>query len=131
MNRFEEIRQQFLEEAKERVDSQSIYELRKAYLDRKIGKVNALMKEMRSIPKEDKAAFGQGVNALKDWVLEQLTEMESKARAAELQRRYEREKIDVTVPGKEIKRGKLHPITQMKEQMVNVFAGMGFEIYEG
>jgi phenylalanyl-tRNA synthetase alpha chain len=131
VNRFEEIRQQFLEEAKERADSQSIYELRKAYLDRKIGKVNALMKEMRSIPKEEKASFGQGVNALKDWVLEQLTQMEEKARAAELQHRYEREKIDVTVPGKEIKRGKLHPITQMKEQMVNVFAGMGFEIYEG
>ena len=49
MNRFEEIRAKFLEEAKDRTDSRSIYELRKKYLDRKAGEVNALMKEMRAL----------------------------------------------------------------------------------
>ena len=131
MNRFEEIRAKFLEEAKDRTDSRSIYELRKKYLDRKAGEVNALMKEMRSIPKEEKADFGKNVNLLKDWVLENLSAMEEKAREAELQHRYEKEKIDVTIPADKDPRGNLHPITQMKNQMVNIFAGMGFEIYEG
>ena len=45
MSRFDEIREKFLEEAKGRTDSRSIYELRKKYLDRKAGEVNALMKE--------------------------------------------------------------------------------------
>ena len=131
MNRFEEIRKKFLEEAEGRTDSRSIYELRKKYLDRKAGEVAAMMKEMRSIPKEEKADFGKNVNLLKEWVLENLTKMEEKAREAELQHRYESEKIDVTIPAKEYVRGNLHPITQMKNQMVNIFAGMGFEIYEG
>ena len=131
MSRFDEIREKFLEEAKGRTDSRSIYELRKKYLDRKAGEVNALMKEMRNIPKDEKADFGKNVNLLKDWVLENLTKMEEKAREAELQRRYESEKIDVTIPADKDPRGNLHPITQMKNQMVNIFAGMGFEIYEG
>ena len=89
MNRFEEIRKKFLEEAEGRTDSRSIYELRKKYLDRKAGEVAAMMKEMRSIPKEEKADFGKNVNLLKEWVLENLTKMEEKAREAELQHRYE------------------------------------------
>ena len=87
MSRFDEIREKFLEEAKGRTDSRSIYELRKKYLDRKAGEVNALMKEMRNIPKDEKADFGKNVNLLKDWVLENLTKMEEKAREAELQQR--------------------------------------------
>ena len=129
--KFEAIREQFRTEAKERMDSSAIYELRKKYLDRKGGLVNGLMKEMRNIPAEEKAEFGQGVNQLKDWVLENLQKMEEKARALELQRRYEKEKIDITIPAVKIRRGNLHPNTQVKNQIVNIFAGMGFDIYEG
>ncbi len=129
--KFEAIREQFRAEAKERLDSGSIYELRKKYLDRKGGLVNGLMKEMKSIPAGEKAEFGQSVNQLKDWVLENLQHMEEQARAAELQHRYEKEKIDITIPAKKIARGNLHPNTQVKNQIVNIFAGMGFDIYEG
>ena len=129
--KFEAIREQFRTEAKERMDSSAIYELRKRYLDRKGGLVNGLMKEMRNIPAEEKAEFGQGVNQLQDWVLENLQKMEEKARAQELQHRYEKEKIDITIPAVKIRRGNLHPNTQVKNQIVNIFAGMGFDIYEG
>ena len=129
--KFEAIREQFRTEAKERMDSSAIYELRKKYLDRKGGLVNGLMKEMKSIPAEEKAEYGQGVNQLKDWVLENLQKMEEKARALELQRRYEKEKIDITIPAVKIRRGNLHPNTQVKNQIVSIFAGMGFDIYEG
>lgn len=129
--KFEAIREQFRSEAKELMDSSAIYELRKKYLDRKGGLVNGLMKEMKSIPAEEKAEYGQGVNQLKDWVLENLQKMEEKARALELQHRYEKEKIDITIPAAKIRRGNLHPNTQVKNQIVNIFAGMGFDIYEG
>ena len=129
--KFEAIREQFRSEAKELLDSSAIYELRKKYLDRKGGLVNGLMKEMKSIPAEEKAEYGQGVNQLKDWVLENLQKMEEKARALELQHRYEKEKIDITIPAVKIRRGNLHPNTQVKNQIVNIFAGMGFDIYEG
>lgn len=130
-NKFQEIREQFLGEAEQRLDSQAVYELRKRYLDRKEGLVSALMKEMKSIPAEQKAEFGQKVNGLKDWVLEHLSALEERVRAAELKSRYEREKIDVTIPGKKITRGNLHPDTQVRNEMIRTFSGMGFEIYEG
>lgn len=130
-NKFQEIREQFLGEAEQRLDSQAVYELRKRYLDRKEGLVSALMKEMKSIPAEQKAEFGQKVNGLKDWVLEHLSALEERVRAAELKSRYEREKIDVTIPGKKITRGNLHPDTQVRNEMIRTFFGMGFEIYEG
>lgn len=130
-NKFQAIREQFLGEAEQRLDSQAVYELRKRYLDRKEGIVSALMKEMKSIPAEQKAEFGQKVNGLKDWVLEHLSALEERVRAAELKSRYEREKIDVTIPGKKITRGNLHPDTQVRNEMIRTFSGMGFEIYEG
>lgn len=130
-NKFQGIREQFLREAEQRLDSQAVYELRKRYLDRKEGIVSALMKEMKSIPAEQKAEFGQKVNGLKDWVLEHLSALEERVRAAELKSRYEREKIDVTIPGKKIARGNLHPDTQVQNEMIRTFSGMGFEIYEG
>lgn len=129
--RFEEIRRQFQEEMKDRLDSGGLYELRKRYMDRKEGLISGLMKEMRGVPAEERAAYGQSVNALKDWVLENLVRLEKKARELELQRRYEKEKIDVTIPGKKIARGNLHPDTLVRNEMIRVFSGMGFDVYEG
>ena len=49
----------------------------------------------------------------------------------ELQRRYESEKIDLTLPADETGVGNLHPITLVRNQLIDIFAGMGFEVYEG
>ena len=51
-------------------------------------------------------------------------------KAKELELRYEREKIDVTMPAEEKETGNLHPITQVRNQIIDVFAGMGFEVFE-
>ena len=130
---FEDLKQRFAERAAamEQKNSETLYELRKEFLDRKDGLVSGLMKLMKSVPPEEKADFGKEVNALKDWVLENLTALEKQAREAELNRRYEAEKIDVTFPGVALSRGNLHPDTLVRNQMIEAFAGMGFEIYEG
>ena len=44
--------------------------------------------------------------------------------------RYESEKIDVTMPAKRSKKGNLHPVTQVKDQLSEIFTSMGFEVYE-
>ena len=51
-------------------------------------------------------------------------------KAKELEMRYEHEKIDVTMPARKLQAGNLHPITQMRNQLIDVFAGMGFEVVE-
>ena len=87
---FEDLKQRFAERAAamEQKNSETLYELRKEFLDRKEGLVSGLMKLMKSVPPEEKADFGKEVNELKDWVLEKLTALEKQAREAELNRRY-------------------------------------------
>lgn len=126
------IRQEILDGIEKQATSRATaFELRKQYLDSKAGKISQLMKQMKTIAPEQKAEFGKNVNELKTWALDKFTELDEKMKALELDIRYKSEKIDVTMPAKTVKTGNLHPITQMKNQLVDVFAGMGFEIYEG
>ncbi|WP_051545141.1 phenylalanine--tRNA ligase subunit alpha [Butyrivibrio sp. MC2021] len=112
-------------------NSKLVYEMRKSFLDNKTGKISALMKEMKNIPAEDRADYGKSVNELKQWALEHFEELDKKMKEKELQLRYQAEKQDVTMPAKMRYEGNLHPVTQMRETLIDIFAGMGFEIYEG
>ncbi len=126
------IKQEILDGIEKSATSRSsAFELRKQYLDSKAGKIGQLMKQMKTIAPEERAEFGKNVNELKAWALEKFTELDEKMKALELDLRYKSEKIDVTMPSKKVKTGNLHPITQMRNQLIDVFAGMGFEIYEG
>ena len=125
------IRQEIMDGIKERADSRAAaFELRKQFLDSKTGKIGQLMKEMKNIAPEERAAFGKNVNELKEWALQCFAELDERMKAKELELRYEREKIDVTMPAEEKETGNLHPITQVRNQIIDVFAGMGFEVFE-
>ncbi len=131
MDRFASIRQEILEGMEQRASSRAAaFELRKQFLDSKTGKIGQMMKEMRSIAPEERAGFGKNVNELKEWAQQKFTELDEKMKAKELEMRYEHEKIDVTMPARKIQAGNLHPITQMRNQLIDVFAGMGFEVVE-
>ena len=108
-----------------------LYEFKNVYLEGKKSKISELMKEMRNLAPEERADYGKSVNALKEWALERFAEMEKKLRERELLQRYEREKIDITIPAQPIRTGNLHPVTLVRNQMIDIFTGMGFEIYEG
>ena len=125
------IKQEILGGAAKLENSKEIYEFKKAFMDSKVGKIGQLMKEMKNIAPEERASYGKSVNDLKDWAAKQLEELEQKIKAKELELRYEREKVDVTMPAKKHTKGNLHPITQVRNQLIDVFSSMGFEIYEG
>ncbi|MCQ2518551.1 MAG: phenylalanine--tRNA ligase subunit alpha [Lachnospiraceae bacterium] len=130
--RMEQIKQEILKGIEESATSRATaFELRKKFLDSKTGEISGLMKEMRNIAPEERADFGKKVNELKEWAMNVFTELDEKMKEKELKARYESEKIDVTMPAKEFESGNLHPITQMRNQLIDVFGSMGFEIYEG
>lgn len=125
------IRQEIMDGIEERANSRAAaFELRKQFLDSKTGKIGQLMKEMRNIAPEERASFGKSVNELKEWAQQRFQELDEKMKAKELELRYEREKIDVTMPAEGVEIGNLHPITQVRNQIIDVFAGMGFEVFE-
>ena len=127
----EQIKQEIIAGADELHSSKEVYEFRKKYLDGKTGKIGLLMKEMKNIPNDQKAEYGKGVNELKVWALEFIGGLDEKMKAKELQDRYESERIDISLPAEKTEQGNLHPITLIRNQLIDVFAGMGFEIFEG
>ncbi len=129
--KIEAIRAEIKEKADSLDTSKLVYEARKSFMDPKTGKISALMKEMKNVPKESKAEYGKAVNELKAWALEHFEDLDKKMKEKEAKLRYESEKIDVTMPAKIRKPGNLHPVTQMRETLIDIFAGMGFEIFEG
>ena len=111
--------------------SAALYEFRKTFLDNKDGKISQLMKGMKDLPKEEKPAFGKVINELKTSVIETFDAYDEKIKALELAKKNQDEAIDVTMPGVKADVGALHPDTMIINELIDIFAGMGFEIYEG
>ena len=111
--------------------SRSVYEFKKTFLDNKQGRIGLLMKEMRNVANEQKAEFGKTINGAKEWANQFFDELDQNLKEKEQQQRYESEKIDISMPPVKIRYGNLHPVTTVRNQLTDIFASMGFEVYEG
>jgi len=125
------IRQEIEEKIQSFDSSKALYEFRKSFLDNKEGKISQLMKGLRDVPKEDRPAMGKVINEVKEWAAACFDEMDEKVRAIELEKKNLEEAVDVTMPAEMMQPGALHPDTLICNQLIDIFAGMGFEIYEG
>ena len=96
----------------------------------KNGKVPALMKGLRDVAPEQRPAMGKIINEFKGRVQAQYETAAARVRQAELAARNAAEAVDITMPAKTRPQGALHPITLVKNQIIDVFAGMGFEVFE-
>jgi phenylalanyl-tRNA synthetase alpha chain len=97
----------------------------------KSGDITALMKEMKNIPANERSEYGKQVNDLKTLVANLISEKEITLKEKELAEKLEKEKIDVSLPGKKVVLGNLHPLNIVKNKILDAFLGMGFEIFEG
>ncbi len=129
--KLEGIRNDVMNELKEIRNARAVYEYRKGVFDAKGGKIGSLMREMGKIAAEDRAEYGKMVNELKDWATARIDELNTRLQEEEMNLRYKSEAIDVTEPAKVREPGALHPTTQVINQIVDIFAAMGFEIFEG
>ena len=97
----------------------------------KKGHYSLLMTELRNVPAEERPQAGKIINEAKKWAEAQYQAKSEQIAQIELAAQNAREAVDITMPATRRPAGSLHPITIVKDQMVDVFAGMGFEIYEG
>lgn len=126
----EELRARIDEAVKEIKSSNSLREIKMKFLG-KSGELSALMKKLKDLPPEQRPEMGKIINALREWTMARFDEVENYVKKLELGARYEREKLDVTMPGKRRKKGALHPNTLIIDELISIFSGMGFEIFEG
>ena len=97
----------------------------------KNGAVAGLTKSLRDVPKEERPAVGKTINEFKQWAEGQYQALSAQVEQAALAARNAAETVDITMPAKVRPNGNLHPITLVKNEIIDVFAGMGFEIFEG
>ena len=126
----EEILQEAVEAIAAAPDSRALYEAKMRFLGR-MGRVAALYKKLKELPPEERPAFGQQINDLRRIINELAAELDAKLRENEMGARLATERVDVTMPGRRARQGALHPVTRVRNQLIDIFAGMGFEIFEG
>ena len=97
----------------------------------KSGSIPALMKQLGSVPKEERPAVGKLINEFKTWATELFDEQEKLFAQKALQLRYAAEAVDVTMPAKKHKEGHMHPVTLVRNELIDAFTGMGFTVFEG
>jgi len=97
----------------------------------KKGSLADLMKGLGAVPKEDRPAMGKVINDFKVLAEQRYQECSRRMEQMEMAARNRLEQVDITLPAKRRETGNLHPITIVKNEMINVFLGMGFEVFEG
>jgi len=123
----EQIKKQALKELEAACDSESIKALSVKYLGRK-GAVTQYLRNISNLPKESRPEAGKKANQTKK-ILEELfknalTRLETLS--------YETDnRIDVSLPGRVVCRGSLHPITRITQEICDIFIRLGFDVAEG
>lgn len=107
-----------------------LQEIRVSFLGRK-GALTALMKGLGGLSPEERPLVGQVVNSVKDQLEVALESAIAFARKKEIATKLQSERIDVTLSGRRASSGSSHPITQVIEEISDIFAGLGFSVAEG
>lgn len=128
--RLEALRQQALSELKAAEAPKALEEFRVRFMGKK-GPLTELLRGMGSLPAEERPRVGQMVNRLRAELEEALAEREAAVNAALSQARLKAETLDVTMPGKALPAGGLHPLSQAIDDMIDIFRSMGFDVVDG
>ena len=108
----------------------AIEELRVRYLGKK-GELTAVLKQMGSLPPEERPVMGQLVNEAKQQLEELISQKKSELSAKATELKLKSETIDITMPAKPVKRGNIHPINIVVNDMIDIFQSMGFDVVDG
>ena len=106
-------------------------ELRDRWVGRKSGLLTAEMKMLGKLTPEDRRLAGQGLNDLKTYVEAGIERLQLGFAAGREAEQLVRERIDVTLPGRRISTGHLHPITLLRQKIEDIFVSMGYTIEDG
>ncbi len=111
-------------------DLKTLEELRVELLGKK-GELTKILKGMGGLSKEERPIIGQLANEVRSAIEQKLTESKKNLEAKAMEVKLKAETIDVTMPGKMPELGHRHPMTQVIDNIKNIFIGMGYEIAEG
>ena len=111
-------------------DLRALDDVRVRYLG-KSGEFTARLKQLGKLPPDERKTAGQQINQAKQAFQQTLEARKSELEAVQLSERLASERIDVTLPGRDVASGGLHPVTRTMQRIQAFFASAGFEVAEG
>lgn len=107
---------------------EDISEMKVKYLGRK-SEFNLILKSLKDLSESERKIIGQLANAVKNEIARQIDETENLLKIKSFN--PDLEKIDVTIPGNKFRKGNLHPLSIITNEIEDIFSAMGFEIVDG
>ena len=124
------LEQDILQQVASASDEAALEALRVATLGKK-GSISERMKALGAMSPDERKEAGAALNVLKDKVTEAIAARKAVLQEAQLEARLASEKIDVTLPARAEPRGTVHPVSQVWEEVVQIFGDLGFAVAEG
>ena len=111
-------------------DADQLEQAKARYLGRS-GALTLLLKSLGKLPADERPAMGGRINAAKDRLESALAERRERIRSLKLEARLAEEALDVTLPGRGLAVGGLHPVTRTMQRIEALFRSLGFEVADG
>lgn len=128
--KLEDLKNQAQTELKQVSNEVSLQNLKAKFVGRK-GVITEITKSMKDVSSEDRPKMGMLINEVKTYIEALFDEKSNQIKEEKKKRAIAEEKIDVTLPGRNVSLGARHPVSQVMEEIVTIFERMGFEVAEG
>ena len=119
-----------LEEIEKCTDLKALDEVRVKFLGKQ-GELTAILRNMKEIPPEERKNVGMKANTIREKLENALSEKTNKMEEEKLLADMVKEKIDITMPSKGVKKGALHPLTRFNNKFMDICVEMGFTVIQG
>lgn len=128
--KLEALKVEALAKLQEVMDPQVLNDLRVKYLGKK-GELTEVLRGMGGLSAEERPVIGQVANQVRSAIEEIITAKQEAFQQQETQKRLQAEKVDVTLPGRRIQQGGIHPLSRVVQEIEDIFIGMGYRVAEG
>lgn len=130
MEKLKQLREEGLKEIKQAADQQKLNDVRVNLVGRK-GELTKILHSMREVAPEHRREVGQRVNELRDLFNKQLEASKDEFVHKLLAQQLEKERVDVTLPGRTSALGAKHPLYLILDDLEQYFIGMGYQVVQG
>ena len=130
MSDLKKIKDEFLTKLKGKLDLSEINQI-KSDLFGKNGLVSSQFKKIGTIAESERKKFASDLNFIKDELQDLINQKVNEVESAEINKRLEKEKVDITLPERPFVRGKIHPVSQTIDEISSIFSEIGFNVEEG
>ena len=130
MSDIKKIKDEFLHKLSSDLNLESVNQI-KSELFGKNGKISNSFKNLGSLPAGERKNFASDLNFIKDELQEKINKKIKEIEIKEINSKLENEKVDVTLPERNIIQGKIHPVSQVIDEISSIFSEIGFSVEEG